>query len=313
MRSVFLTELRPVVNTKAFSAWNAINREQEKQKAIERFFKSAKKDQVLVEDFVAESDRDFNSDGFFQIRLVFKNVRFNNEVYDHISINLNRCPHCDGDWRNHVQLYREMINDNFLNNLTAFDSDGDTVHIGFKLPIDNSSKRRGMKRSEYIILKNLVTLAGVTLGGDPRFRSGFVQLGPRGKKWLKDITNTASSYPDITSLNSQIRLFSPNDGPVRHFFNCNYANKKSKQQLDEYFARQQLQNSSLSFDYELLGKKFSSQPKWQALSNSMGKIWKDKSNFNETDLTTYLMPEFAKLDEAVSLSDTFSLVEYNLR
>ena len=67
---------------------------------------------------------------------------------------------------------------------------------------------------------------------------------------------------------------------------------RGKQQLDEYFARQQLLNSSLSFDCELLEKNFHRNQNG-GLINSMGKIWKDKSNFNETDLT-YLMPEFAK-------------------
>ena len=43
------------------------------------------------------------------------------------------------------------------------------------------------------------------------------------------------------------------------------------------------------------------------------KIWKNKPSKYDTELNYYLLPEFAKLGEPVYLSDTFSLVEYNLR
>ena len=66
------------------------------------------------------------------------------------------------------------------------------------------------------------------------------------------------------------------------------------------------------FEYEKLlnanGRKDKNE-----LGKLLTRIWKTKPSIHDSDLTTYLMPEFAKLDDPVSLTDTFSLVEYNLR
>ena len=116
----------------------------------------------MIEDIIVETDRDFNPDSWFQIRLVFKDVRFNSEKYDHLSLNLNYCYDCPKNDRNHAQLYKEMIMDNFFSKAKYHGSDGDTVHIGFSIPV-KIHKDRGLSRSEGAILKGLIRSASIFL------------------------------------------------------------------------------------------------------------------------------------------------------
>jgi hypothetical protein len=310
LKRVFLSEPKvsdnPVNDLLAVASWNSINAKELTKQLKDQFYKSAKSNQILVEDIIVESDNGFRQDKFYQIRLVFKNVHFNDEVYDHISVNLNYCPRCDRDWRNHLQLYKEMVPEFFLSNARFDGSDGDTVHIEFKLPMTTGSVK-GIKESDWIIIKNLVRSTSVFFDEAENFRFG-ASLPPKGgkaKTWLKALLEKSGPLIDVYDPKSPVRLFKPLimdqefDRP-RYLFNCDIDNGIHEERLSKFFEFKRLMQV-----HHLTEK--------SELAKMLTRIWETKPSIHDSDVTTYLMPEFAILGGPASLSDTFSLVEYNLR
>jgi len=311
LQNLFLSELQPSRNPiserRAGANWEFLKREQTRKAQLEAFFASAKKNQLLIEDMIIESDRDFQRDEFFQIRVVFKNVQFNKQIFDHISLNLNYRPDSE-HYRNHAQFYKEMVPENFLKKAKYHGSDGDTVHIGISLPMEGKLEK-GLKRSEAMMIENLIKSLSIFLDkkDSMRFRSEMILMGPEGRKWLRGILKSHGALVDVYDHNSPVRLFFPsnlispgNNGTTNFYFDCNSLIGKSQKTLEQYFEYSRMKMSYDNFSPI-------------EFSEVRTKIWKNKPSKYDTVLNKYLLPEFANLDEPVSLLETISLVEYNLR
>ena len=135
----------------------------------------------------------------------------------------------------------------------------------------------------------------------------MILMGPKGRQWLQSNLERFGKLVDVYDVNSPVRLFLPdtlssygNDSATTYYFDCNYAIGKSRHEIEQFFNYNRLKMS-----YEKLSP--------MEFTEVRKKIWKNKPSKYDTQLNNYLLPEFAKLDKPVSLSDTFSLVEYNLR
>ena len=303
----------PINSHKAAGSWNMLNENRYREAELQKFFDSAKKNQVMIEDIIVETDRDFNPDSWFQIRLVFKDVRFNSEKYDHLSLNLNYCYDCPKNDRNHAQLYKEMIMDNFFSKAKYHGSDGDTVHIGFSIPV-KIHKDRGLSRSEGAILKGLIRSASIFLDKRENLRFGteITLMGHEGRNWLRGLLESSGKLVDVYDTDSPVRLFKFHKYPQPRF-NCNYRIGREEKELDIHFDYERLKKNYIGVEYEILGNSISDDPKKEKFRNLLMKIWRDRPSKNEENMVRYLMANYENQEKSVSLEEVFSMVEYNLR
>ena len=311
LKILFTSDLRPSAKygeRRAVASWNYLKKSKQKDEDLSKFFASAKKGQVLVQDIIVQSEKNFTKDKPFALRIVFNNVRLNSRVYDQILTEFFYCPHCSDDDRNLLILHKEAVPKGFLKNARYVISDGDTVDITFSLPL-SAKPQKNLGTNEYKTIRNLARVVSILFDKrfNHRFRSEINRMGPEGRKWLESIVTSSGRLVDVYDTNSPIRLFDPdnlsasgNDTTDRNYFDCNSQNGKAQQNLDEYF------------DYKLLAENYAKIPE-DEFRDHLSKIWKDKESTYDTNLANYLLPEFAKSGEPIYLSDIFSLVEYNLR
>jgi hypothetical protein len=108
-------------------------------------------------------------------------------------------------------------------------------------------------------------------------------------------------------VKSPVRLFDPdelraygNDSAVTYYFDCNSNNRKQQRDLDEYFNYEGLKMSHFDLSDDEFNK-------------LMTKIWRNKPSIHDSELASYLLPDFAETSNTRSVQDAFSLVEYNLK
>ena len=311
LKILFTSDPRPSAKygeRRAVASWNYLKKSKLKDEDLRKFFASAKKGQVLVQDIIVQSEKNFTKDKPFSVRVVFNNVRLDNLVYDQLLLKFTYCPQCPGDDHNLLTLHKEGVPKGFLNNARHVISDGETVDIVLFFPL-TAAPQKNLGNNEYKTIRNLARVVSILFDKrfNHRFRSEINRMGPEGRKWLESIVTSSGMLVDVYDTNSPIRLFDPENRSASgidttdiNYFDCNSRNGKAQQNLDEYFY------------YKLLAVRYANLPE-DEFREDLSKIWKDRESSYDTDLTTYLMPEFVKLDEPVNLSDIFSLVEYNLR
>jgi len=312
LQNLFLSRIQtsqnPIKERRAAANWEFLKKEQAREEQLEKFFSSAKRNQVMIEDIIIESERDFQKNKWFQIKFTYKNVRFNDDVYDQISAGLLHCPHCPKGRKTFFQVFKEHMPDRFLEKAGNYRSTGEGLELTFTPPTE-IGPIKGMSRSEATILEALLRSTSIFLDkqNSMRFRSEMILMGPKGRQWLQGNLERFGKLVDVYDVNSPVRLFLPdtlssygNDSATTYYFDCNYAIGKSHHEIEQFFNYNRLKMS-----YEKLSP--------LEFSEVRKKIWKNKPSKYDTELNNYLLPEFAKLGDPVSLSDAFSLVEYNLR
>jgi hypothetical protein len=196
-------ELPPVRLDEINHHWEALRGYDVRRKAINTFFASAKPDQLMIEDIVADFD-EFDPDRYWVLHVIFKNVRFNDKHYDQIALYFNHAVTNDPPWDRHIKFFRETNSNSFMKK-AKFQSDGDTVWFGTLIPFDeNDGNYRSLNSDERKIVRGLVSASSAFLT-DPG-RVGKLDEG--GREWLKDILDRDGLFIDIFDPNSNVRLFS---------------------------------------------------------------------------------------------------------
>ena len=195
-------ELPPVRVDELNHHWQALRGYDARRKSVDTFFSSAKPDQLMIEDVIADID-EFDPDQYWVLAVIFKNVRFNDKHYDQITLYFNHAVGNDPPWDKHIKFFRET-NSNLFMKQAKFQSDGDTVWFAALIPFDkDDGKYRSLNSDERKIVRGLVSASSVFLT-DPN-RVG--QLDEGGREWLKDILDKDGSFTNVFDSNSNVRLY----------------------------------------------------------------------------------------------------------
>ena len=182
--------------------WKTSDAHKERIEAQEKFYLSARKDQLMIGDIIADFD-EFDPDRYWVLTLIFKNVRFNDKHYDQIALYFNHAVGNDPPHDRHIKFFRETNSNSFMRD-AKFASDGNTVWFGTPVPFDrNDNSYNSLKSYEKKMVNGLVSAASIFFI-DPN-RVG--QLDKGGREWLKNILDKDGLLTDVYDRNSSVRLF----------------------------------------------------------------------------------------------------------
>lgn len=303
----------PVSPKQAQQAQKYIDFAQHREEAVEKFFASARKDQLMIEGLVLFA-RPFDRRKWSQMKVTFRDVRFNEDVYDQITLGFTRGPKSGDPWNQTLSVAKELVSNDFITGAAGLKGEGGSVRVHTKLPYSrSSSKHHGLTGKKRKILSLLLRATSVLVK-----EKDFQMNGNIGSAWREWLTKAVlkNKLDDVRSQKSPVRLFSPPKSEYKSYFNgsdfnCAYQTGKEQDMLDAFDKYSKIREDT-GIEAEItmaLSKKAFNSEILKPFAESLGKLLKDSPVLKEKDRSAYLMPNAVNTDWHSVLTS----VEYNLR
>jgi len=312
MSTLFLTPisldyLAPFVTPfQAANTWDEISKSDLRQHELSKFYASAKQDQLLIENITVDAEV-FNPKKYSRLNLIFKNVTFEEETFDQITVSFMATAKYGHDMVRHAQVWKENVSGGFLNGL-GLESSGNYVPLKVRLPLSNDDHRYArLSLKQKKVSSRLIKASSVILSMPDRW--GW-------RNWIDQLLEDSGGKIDVHNDMSLVRLFEPsketledyrNNASIFQCKNLGRADVLMKSYFDYWkiMARSgdqrkiQAAIAEKKFDYEVLSK----------FAENLGKIWLNEEQLGENQRSHYLMPTAKEQD----WQDVLKSVEYNLR
>ena len=294
--------------------WRDISYNRDRQKALEDFFSSAQRDQVLIEGMYVDSDK-FDPNRYVGMRLTFTNIHYQDLVFDQITIFPQDSSEVGIPWRRQIQIYKETSSNDFLDGVAGgLQSDGDHVWFSTALPLNRAHNAfENLSNTQKTIVRRLFQASSALLT-DPRFETS-IDLG--WKRWLTTQLADNGGIVDTSREDSKVRIFQPPEHPDARYEGspvnnrCDHDMGKEEDFIDAFFQYEKIRYISGS-ERDIINALDSSNfndPALRIFAENLGKIWFDADVLTVEERLAYLMP----MSQSQDWRDILTSVEYNLR
>lgn len=294
--------------------WRDISYNRDRKKALEEFFSSAQRDQVLIEGMYFDADK-FDPNRYVGIRLTFTNIHYRDLVFDQITIFPQDSSEVGSPWRRQIQVHKETSSNDFLDGVAGgLQSDGNNVWFSANLPLNGvNNPFENLNDTQKTIVRRLFQASSALLN-DPRFNK---TIDHGWRSWLSTHLTENGGIVDTSREDSKVRIFQPPEHPDAPYAGsplnnrCDHDMGKEEDFLDAFFQYEKIRDisgSERAIANALDSGNFN-DPALRSFAENLGKIWLDADVLPVEERSAYLMPKSQNPD----WRDILTSVEYNLR